>query len=185
MEMITYIALLRGINVSGKNKIDMKGLKAAFESLGFSRVKTYIQSGNIVFDSTEINKSELKVMIEEKIKYISGFPITVILRISNEMLIIINSNPFLKASKIDTNKLHVTFLSDKPTVSALNQIKEMQDEQDEFVISGQEVYLHCPKGYGRTKFSNAYFEKKLSVATTTRNWKTVTQLFDIVKDRTH
>ncbi|MFC1964779.1 DUF1697 domain-containing protein [Chloroflexota bacterium] len=183
--MATYIALLRGINVGGRKKIEMPELITAFESLGFEDVKTYLQSGNVIFITSKRDRSELISLIQEKIKWAFNYPVSVVLRTANELQGIIATNPFLKDSKIDTNKLHVTFLSDKPTVSTLNQIKEMQDEKDEFVISGQEVYLHCPKGYGRTKFSNTYFEKKLGVATTTRNWKTVTQLFDIGKDRTH
>ena len=118
--MAIYIALLRGMNVGSRKKIEMPELIAAFESLGFEDVKTYIQSGNVVFDSTEKDKNELSSMIQEKIKWAFNYPVSVVLRTANELQGIIATNPFLKDSKIDTNKLHVTFLSDKPTVLTLN-----------------------------------------------------------------
>jgi uncharacterized protein (DUF1697 family) len=180
--MVTYVALLRGINVSGNKNIRMQELITIFKSLGFKDVKTYVQSGNVIFNSTKKNKNELRSIILEKIEHVFGFPITVLLRTLHELQRIIAINPFLKDKNVDTGKLHITFLSDTPSESALNQVKEMHDKQDEFVISAQEIYLHCPKGYGRTRFSNNYFEKKLGVTATTRNWKTVIQLVEIAKE---
>jgi len=118
-------------------------------------------------------------LIQEKIKWVFNYQVSVVLISANELQGIISTNPFLIDSAIDTKKLHITFLVDGPAKSILNQVKEMQDKQDEFVISGQEVYLHCPNGYGRTKYSNAYFEKKLGNPATTRSWQTVVNLADI------
>jgi uncharacterized protein (DUF1697 family) len=181
--MTTYIALLRGINVSGQKKIKMQELIAVFESLGFKDAKTYIQSGNVIFTSAKKDKNELVSIIQEKIEHVFSFPVTVLLRTAHELQQIVTANPFLKGEGLNTSKLHITFLSDTPAESAFYQEKEPHDKHDEFVISGQEIYLHCPNGYGHTKYSNNYFEKKLGVTATTRNWKTVVLLLGIAEDR--
>jgi uncharacterized protein (DUF1697 family) len=180
--MTTYIALLRGINVSGKNKIDMGELKAAFESLGFHQVKSYIQSGNVIFNSAITDKSVLKAMIQEKIGSVFGFPITAILRTLNEILLITKCKPLPINKEMDIKKLYVTFLSDIPIEPVINPVEENHKRQDEFIILNQEVFIYCPNGYRRTKFSNDYFEKKLGVLATTRNWRTVIHLVDIASN---
>jgi uncharacterized protein (DUF1697 family) len=179
VKMTTYISLLRGINVSGQKKIKMEELITLYESLDLKHIKTYVQSGNVIFDSSQKDISELSTMIQQKIKQVFGFPVSVFLRTQSELQRIIATNPFLNETSIDINKLYVTFLFDAPIESALSQMKEINTESDEFIISNKEILLHCPKGYGRTKYSNNFFEKKLGITATTRNWKTVTQLFAI------
>lgn len=93
----------------------------------------------------------------------------------------IKKNPFLKNRKTDLSKLHVTFLSQAPLAGALDQMRKVKDEADDFRVADKEIYLYCPRGYGKTKLSNSFFEKILSVAATTRNWKTVNMLLDIAK----
>ena len=174
--------MLRGINVGGQKRIKMEELIILYESLGFKNVMSYLQSGNVIFNAAE-NIKGLPNVIEGKIKQVFSFPVAVLLRLPTELQQIINNNPFLEEKGLDTDKLFITFLSDAPTESALSQIKEMPDELDRFVANRKEIYLYCPNGYGRTKFSNDFFERKLGVTATTRNWKTVNTLFEIAKNQ--
>lgn len=172
--METYISLLRGINVSGQKKIRMQDLKALYEALDFNRVNTYIQSGNVVFDAAG---SEIRRRIEESIRKQFGFEVPVLLRTADEFGAIVQANPFLKQAGIDLSKLHVTFLEQVPDPSAIEALSKLQSGSDEYRVLGQEVYLHCPNGYGRSKLTNTALEKKLQIGATTRNWKTVLQLY--------
>jgi uncharacterized protein (DUF1697 family) len=147
-----YISMLRGINVSGQKIIRMEELASLYESLGFKNVRTYVQSGNVLFDSPLTDGTKLTRLIADRIK------------------------PFLKERGIDPARLYVTFLSEVPDLEALNLLRTVKDEHDEFRIAPKKVYLHCPDGYGRTKLSNNFFEKTLKVAATTRNWNTVKAL---------
>lgn len=176
--METYISLLRGINVSGQKKIRMEELKALYESLGYERVTTYIQSGNVVFAA---QGKELPSHIETAIRERFGFEVPVILRRDTEMEAILAANPFLTRHDIDESRLHVVFLQEAPSDFALERLSEMQTGEDEFRVNGSEIYLHCPNGYGRSKLSNSALEKKLGVMATTRNWKTVNQLHRIAR----
>jgi uncharacterized protein (DUF1697 family) len=177
--METYISLLRGINVGGSAKIKMDELVVLYESLGFKDVRTYIQSGNVIFRSREIDIKKLQISIEEKIKQALHFNSLVMLITPAVLQKIIINNPFLKERDIDAAKLHVTFLSETPSESKVRQLKETHYETDRFVIANREVYLYCPRGYGRTKYSNDFFEKKLGVNATTRNWNTVNTMLDM------
>ncbi len=179
--MNTYISMLRGINVSGQKMIKMEALKALYESLNFKNVKTYIQSGNVLFESMIANPAEITKKIEDKIKRSFGFSVPVVLRMPNELHRVIEKNPFLIKRKEDVTKLHVTFLSRIPDSVLVNEIKSAAFKPDEFIISGREIYVFCPGGYGNTKINNSFFEKKLNVSATTRNWKTVNMLSDMAK----
>jgi uncharacterized protein (DUF1697 family) len=160
----------------------MKDLITLYKSLTFNKVKTYVQSGNVIFDSSVADPEKLSELIEAKIKQIFSFSVNVIIRTANELQQIIINNPFLKKEGIDIGRLHVTFLSDIPSEIALNEVSKIKDETDDFVILGKEVYLFCPNGYGRTNLSNNFFEKKLGIITTTRNWNTVNKLMEIAKE---
>lgn len=178
--MKTYISLLRGINVSGQKKILMADLKALYETLKFKDVVTYIQSGNVIFktDKKESNQSLAK-KIEQSIFKKYSFNVPLIVRSTSEIENIISNNPFLKDSNIDTDKLHVTFLSETPEKEKLNSIAQFDYSPDKSIIIDQEVFLYCPDRYGETKFSNMFFENKLKVSATTRNWKTVNKLAEM------
>ena len=180
--MNTFISMLRGINVSGQKKIKMEELKALYESLNLKSVKTYIQSGNVIFECSHSNISELTNKIEKIIKQTFGFSVTVIIRTKNEFKHLIDNNPFYGERKEDITKLHVTFLADIPSHSSLSVMNELEDKSDQLAIAGKDIYLFCPNGYARTKLTNSYFEKILNVSATTRNWKTVNKLYDLVKE---
>lgn len=178
--MIKYISMLRGINVSGQKKIKMEELTKLYKSLSFTKIKTYIQSGNIIFESPVSDTSDLVNKIETNIKQTYGFSVTVIIRTASEFQQVVNNNPFCGIRQEDITKLHVTFLSETPPTFSLNTIDKLKSRSDEWFISGKEIYLFCPNGYGRTKFTNNFFEKNLNLSATTRNWKTVNKLNAIV-----
>jgi uncharacterized protein (DUF1697 family) len=179
--MQTYIAILRGINVSGQKMIKMDSLKAQMEELGFKNVETYIQSGNIIFEYQKVDKSDLVKQIEHKIFEKYGFKVPVIIRTPQEFEHILSHNSFIISRNEDINKLHVTFLSELPAQELLNNFPKPENIADELVISGDHVYVFCPNGYGNTKLNNNFFENKLKVIATTRNWKTVIKLGEMAK----
>ena len=171
--------MLRGINVSGQKTIRMKDLVSLYESLGLGDVRTYVQSGNVIFTSPQRDTRELSGLIEQTIEQASGFKVAVLVRTPSELQFVIRHNPLLNEPDIDKIKLAVTFLSDVPDSSRVRQIQGATDSSDKFVIVNKEIYLYCPSGFARTKFSNEFFEKKLGVTATTRNWRTVNALLDI------
>ena len=178
--MQTFISILRGINVSGQKKILMADLKKLYESLKFSEVKTYIQSGNVVFKSdSKISDIQLARKIEKAISAKYKFEVPVIIRTKEELEKILSQNSFTKEKSIDLKKLHVTFLSETPDREKMEQIKEVDFSPDQFIIKGKEIYLHIPNSYGETKLSNKFFENKLKVSATTRNWNTVNKLLEL------
>lgn len=180
--MQTFISILRGINVSGQKKILMTDLKKLYEGLSFTDVKTYIQSGNVIFKSdSKSSDIQLAKKIEKAISAKYNFEVTVIIRTKEELEKIILQNPFVKEKNIDLKKLHVTFLSETPDKEKIEQIKEADFLPDRFVIKGKEIHLHISGSYGETKLSNKFFENKLKVSATTRNWNTVNKLFEMVQ----
>ena len=180
--MATYISILRGINVSGQKKILMPELKLLYEGLKFSGVITYIQSGNVIF-STDQNAPALEVssMIERAILEKFGFSVPVMIRTIVEMQSVINANPFIKDPGQTIEKLYVTFLDKAPAQSALEKINPYDFLPDKFILHHREIFLVCASGYGTTKLSNTFFEDKLKVKATTRNWNTVNKLLEMAK----
>jgi uncharacterized protein (DUF1697 family) len=171
----TYVALLRGINLGSRNKVSMPDLRTLFTDLGAEDVTTYVQSGNVVF-KTSGSQPELIHAIEERIKRDLGLSVTVLLRTKAQLATILAGNPFAKRKPTE---LHVTFLADSPSRAGVRELATRDFEPDEFRVVGREVYLRCPNGYGKSKLSNAYLEKALDVAATTRNWRTVTKLAEL------
>lgn len=181
--MESYIAILRGINVSGQKKIKMEDLRQLLAGLNFHNIRTYIQSGNVIFEHEKSDPLELAKQIEHKIFDKYGFEVPVIVKTATELEHILHNNPFLKGRKEDESRLHVTFLAEEPGQELLNKIKGTDYKPDEFIISDQAIYLFCPNGYGRTKLTNNFFENKLQVTATTRNWKTVNKLVGIASTK--
>jgi uncharacterized protein (DUF1697 family) len=174
-----YIALLRGINVSGKRKIKMADLRAMCEKMGLQAVQTYIQSGNIIFEDSEEDTAVLEKSLRAEIETTFGFEVPVMVMTQAYLQQVAERNPFLqKNEELDTKLLHVTFLATEPLEDLVKVLKEKDYGTDEFEVIGNRVYLYFPNGYGRTKLTNAVFEKKLQVAATTRNWRTVGKLKD-------
>ena len=174
--MPTYAALLRAINLGSHNKISMADLRPVFVAIGAEDVTTYVQSGNVVFKSGVRKQPELERTIERQISRDLGLDVTVLLRSAPQLAKLVDGNPF--ASR-ETAKLHVTFLADAPSRARVRDLDPERGAPDEFRVAGREIYLHYPNGYGRTKLNNAYFEKALGIAATTRNWRTVTKLAEL------
>ena len=177
--MATYIAMLRGINVSGHKTIKMQDLRTICNKLGYRNVQTYVQSGNIVFETRKGTPANLSKQISKAIQDAYGLDVPVFIRTLMEMQRIISANPFLKEKNIDHSKLHVTFLSETPQTDSLRKLGKVPAGPDRFHTVHNEIYLHCPNGYGRTKLSNTMIEKTLSVAATTRNWRTCNTLLEM------
>ena len=178
--MEIYISILRGINVSGQKKIIMADLKGLYENLGFQDVQTYIQSGNVIFKSPKTEKSILKNKIETKISKQYGFSVPVQVLELQKLNKVFANNPFVNKRNEDISKLHVTFLEEVPEAEIRSEIMNIQSTSDEFIISGKVIYVFCPNGYGRTKLNNTFFEKKLKTSATTRNWKTISKLVELL-----
>jgi len=173
--MKTYVALLRGINVGGKRKIPMAGLRPLISSLGFEDVVTYVQSGNVVFRSPTGDGRDITSRIEQRIADVFGIDVAVLLRTTAELEEIAESNPFL-AKEADLSRLHVVFLNGVPGADAVSQLDPNRSPPDEFRLHGREIYLRLPNGAGRSKLTIDYFERRLGVGATARNWNTLTKL---------
>lgn len=174
-----FIALLRGINVSGQKKIKMSDLKILFQDLSFKKVETYIQSGNVLFFSDTTNNKIIREKIEKKIKEQFSYQVQVIIKTPDELICALRNNPFLKDKKKNVEKIYFTFLSEKPPVANINKLKEVDYSPEEYTMDGDTIYLFFPNGYGKAKLNNNFFEKKLNVFATTRNYKTVKALFNL------
>jgi uncharacterized protein (DUF1697 family) len=175
--MTTYIALLRGVNVGG-NQLKMDRLRAISANLGFENARTYLQSGNLVFDAKGA-KPKVQKGLEDKLAGETRLPVRLLVFPAAELAKLIAKNPFLKDKAIDRARLHVTFLATEPTAEALKRLSAVDAGADEFRAAGAHIYLHCPNGYGRSKLSNNQLERLLSVAATTRNWNTVNALAEM------
>jgi len=176
--METCLALLRGVNVGGKT-CKMEALRGVFEELGFSKVKTYVQSGNVVFGSPQASAARLSSTLEKRLSQEFGFPIRVVVKTLKEVEEIVRRNPFVKDKAIDQSKLHVTFLSGVPKEAG--DLQKLAAPGEQFRVWDKQIYLYCPNGYGRTKLSNNAIEKKLSLVATTRNWRSVNALLTMMQ----
>ncbi len=174
--MPTHISLLRGINVGGNKQIRMADLKALYESLDFSAVATYVQSGNVLFDADSADSAELIARIEAAIAQRFGFDVTVLLRTADDLRRILDNNPFPAAQ---ATQLHVLFLSALPAPAAIAALNVPAAEGEAWLLAGQEIYLHYPNGSGRSKMTGAFFERALGVAASARNWNSVNALHNL------
>ena len=179
--MVRYIAILRGINVGTGRKVPMADLKKCCENMGLLNVQTYIQSGNVVF---ELARPETIPMLETCLQQAFtekfGFDIPVIVRTFEEWAESTAQNPFLKEENVDIDRLHLTCLKEFPSSELLEKIKLFQYLPDRYEIIGRNVFIFCAAGYGTSKLVNSFFESKLKVAATTRNWKTVLKLHEMI-----
>ncbi|MDX6513854.1 MAG: hypothetical protein QOE36_3358 [Gaiellaceae bacterium] len=174
----TVVALLRGINLGSHNRVAMADLRELVEEVGGEDVRTYLQSGNVVFRSPE-KPAELEATLAQGIKRALGIDVSVVVRTKRQLQKMVADNPFAKA---DAKTLHVALLAAKPKAPAARKLLEGSFEPDRVELAGREVYLHCPNRYGRTKLSNSFIEKQLGVRATTRNWKTITSLAELAQD---
>jgi len=176
--MTSHVALLRGINLGGKNSLPMKTLVAIFQEAGCEDVTTYIQSGNVLFKASASLASRLPSVISETLQQKLGLKVPVLIRSTKALCALARRNPFVNKNA-DAKTLHVVFLRDKPSAALVRSLKPGFAAPDAFSVAGQEVFLHCPNGYGRSRLTPAYFDKALQSVCSVRNWRTVTTLCDL------
>eukprot|EP01134_Creolimax_fragrantissima_P005685 CFRG5685T1 len=181
------IAMLRGINVSGKNSIKMIELKALFVSLGFACVKTYVQSGNVAFISSKADDTtKVSLSVKKALNRKYGYNVVVIVKALNELDEVIQAKPNF-GEDVPATQLLVTFLASNPPVSEVKVLEKSLSDgdiicaNDKFVVNIERglLYVYTPGGYGKSKLNNNFFERKLKVDATTRNWRTVEKLHNI------
>jgi uncharacterized protein (DUF1697 family) len=170
--MTIYFALLRGINVGGHNMIKMAELKRMFEELGYERVQTYINSGNVIFESSE-NVNTLEGQIEREISKVFGFNIAVVLRTADELSSIIDKSPFGELVLTEGQSIHLTLLKEAPTQEQIDKLPVVDQGDDEYYINGKEIYVLY-----RNSILNSKLPKKFQnlLPATARNWKTIMKL---------
>jgi uncharacterized protein (DUF1697 family) len=176
----TYVALLRGVNVGGKNKLPMKDLKELFVAAGAENVRTYIQSGNVVFEADPDASVGHVDLITRQIQERFGIRTTLVLRTVDELKEVLAENPFLEKG-IAEERLYVAFLAERPAAERVAALDPDRSPPDEFVVRGQEIYLRLLNGAGRSKLTTDYFESKLKTTATARNWRTVTNLLEMME----
>lgn len=174
-----YLALLRGINVSGHNMIKMDALKSMLEKCGFQNVQTYIQSGNVLLESDDENPNSIGFTIKQEIVKQFGYDVPVIVLSKADLEKCLTNNPFFKEKNVDTKKLYVAFISKELNSTALNELKISQFKPDEAFVDGNKIYMKLETGAGNTKLTQKYIEKKLNVTATSRNWNTVNKLIEL------
>lgn len=186
--MAIFIALLRGINVGGKDKIQMTDLKRLFEALGLTRVKTYIQSGNAIFESDE-PEAVLRPKIEYAIEIAFGFPVVVILRTADELERLIRDCPFSEDEAADAERsntegesLYVCLLARVPAQEKIDRLSAFSNDGDEYRIRDRDVYLLLRRSIRNAKLANHLH--KLDVPSTVRNWKTMNKLLSLAQSET-
>jgi uncharacterized protein (DUF1697 family) len=177
-----HLALLRGINVSGHNMIKMDALKTMLETIGFTNVVTYIQSGNVFVETEEESGFGVGFKIKQEIFKTFGHEVPVIVIGKNDLELCFKNNPFLKQKEVDTKKLYVAFISKELSSSAINELKISQFKPDEAVIDGNRIFIKYDIGAGKTRLDQKYIEKKLNVTATIRNWNTVTKLLELFEE---
>lgn len=177
--LVSYIFMIRGINVGGHKIVKMDALRKSFEKLGFKDVQTYVQSGNVVAKAPKQVTVALEEKVRKQILKDFGHEVTVMVRSAEEMEAVIRANPFAKDASNDVTRLHVTFLSEIPESGGVKLLAKISAGADKYHCCGREVYLYCPGGYGESKLSNNALEKALSRNGTTRNWNTVNKLRDM------
>ena len=173
-----YVALMRGVNVGGKNRLPMKNLAAIFGDAGCADVVTYIQSGNVVFRATDACAARVPAAVARVVADRFAFRSPVVMRSAAELRTVARGNPYLKAGA-DLDALHVLFLADRPTAARVAELDPHRSPPDEFQVRGREVYFRCPNGVGRSKLTVGYFDSKLATTSTLRNWRTVLKLVEM------
>jgi uncharacterized protein (DUF1697 family) len=183
--MSSFIAFLRGVNMTGHNTIKMADLVALLRKSGFSDAETYIQSGNVVFTAAGTsNTAEIESTIEKVINRKFGYDIAVMVRHSEELKEILKKNPFISEGELSDSAHNATlFLKDKPAPEQLKRLEGIDYPPDKFSISDREIFIFCPNGFGKTKLYTNFFENKLKIKGTARNLKTISTLIGMAEEK--
>jgi uncharacterized protein (DUF1697 family) len=180
MNRTTNVALMRGLNLGSSNRMTMTDLSQLFVEAGCTDVRTYIQSGNVIFQASPSKLEKLPALIAKSIADRFGFKVPVVLRTVEQLGETVQNNPFLKAG-VEEATLHVYFLAGVPDARNISGLDPKRSLPDAFFVRGRDVYVQLPNGMARTKLSNAYFDSKLATISTARNWRTVLKLFELMQ----
>jgi uncharacterized protein (DUF1697 family) len=182
--MLTYISFLRGVNMTGHNSIKMSELSELYVNLGLKDAETFIQSGNVIFnDEKDIAPSALSINIEKAILKRFNYIVPVMIRTNQELTDLFSSNPFIGEINFDPSKMAVIFLHDEPSDNQIQKVADIDYPPDKFKMVGRDIFIYCPNGFGRTKLYTNFFEKKMGVVGTARNWKTITTVLNIAEKK--
>lgn len=177
--MATYVALLRGINVGGSRTIRMADLRSLLDDAGYGDVNTYIQSGNVVFDHDDLPMLQLVQQLEAQIEAATGLQVPVMVRTAAEWRSVVERNPY---DGVEPAQLHVAFLAGIPEANATDTLQRAAKEPETCVVDGHQVYMHLPNGIGRADLPKGL--DRIGAAATVRNWRTVSKLHDLARQRT-
>lgn len=178
--MYRYIALLRGINVGGHRKVLMADLRKLLDALGYKNVRSYLQSGNVIFDTAqEQDENTLAQEIETSISKAYHFDVPVMVCTKEEWRDIVEQNPYYQEEADDISRLHLTLLDSVPSEENMDQLNLIECAPDSFTHINKSIYLYCERPYHQTKLSHHRIEKTLKVKATTRNWKTTLKVLEL------
>ena len=175
-----HVALLRGINLGAANRLPMKDLARIFSGVGCANVRTYIQSGNVIFEGDDALVEGIEEAAERAIRDEFGYEVPVIVRSAAALREVAAANPYLARGE-DPKSLHVLFLKDRPAEAAVASLDPARSPGDAFTVVGREIYLFCPNGLARTKLTNEYFDTRLQTKGTVRNWNTLLKLIELAR----
>lgn len=176
--MTTHVALLRGINLGAKNKVPKQTLLDVFAEAGAVDARTYIQSGNVLFRADDDRVGGIATAVPAAIRDRLGLTVPVVIRSVAELRRTVAANPFVAAGH-PPEQLHVLFLGGQPSPEALARLDPTWGAPDAFAIVECAVYLHLPNGAARSKLTNDWFDRRLGVVSTNRNWRTTLTLLDL------
>jgi uncharacterized protein (DUF1697 family) len=177
-----FVALLRAVNLAGRNAVSMAALRSIAEEAGFQSVKTLLQSGNLVFRAPETSPPELETTLERRLKAGLGLTTDIMVRSGPELHAIVAANPFPDAARDDPGHLVVNFLKQSPPEEAVQALREANKGPEIIHARGRELYIVYPEGIGRSKLTGALMDSKLKTRGTGRNWNTVLKLADMARD---
>ena len=179
--MAAIVAMLRAVNLASHRRMKMDDLKTVCEALKLRDVRTYVQSGNVVFRTDERDMKRLTARLEQAIEKKFGFQSDVIVRSASEMRSVVSRNPFAKRRDIEPAKLVVTFLAGDPGNGARATVRTIPTSPEELHIDGREIYVYFPNGQGKSKLPTARIERTLGIPGTARNWNSVTKLLEMAE----
>lgn len=182
--MHTYISFLRGVNMAGHNKIKMTDLADLYKELGFNDAETFIQSGNVIFTcSSGMSVSDISLKIKTAIHQKYKYDVPVMIRTYEEMKKLAPINPFLLEENFDPSKMAVIFLHEHPSEAQIHKVINIDYPPDKFKVIGSDIFIYCPNGFGRTKLYTNFFENKMKIMGTGRNWKTINNILEIAENK--
>ena len=173
---MTHVALLRGVNVGGRQMVAMARLRDVCADAGLSGARTLLQSGNVVFESREKKPVALERLLEDEIESVFGLHVDVMVRSAPELSAVVSANPFAKEARTDPARLLVMFCKDAIDAKSVKALQASITGRERVSAEGRQLYIVYPDGVGRSKLAGTAIEKRLATRGTARNWNTVLKL---------